>query len=81
MELAPGQPLMSRDNLDSMKVSNVCSGNLPGLNALGISPRALSDIAPTYDRLNRLVEEDYDYTPVDSMASATARAISSLARL
>jgi uncharacterized protein YbjT (DUF2867 family) len=48
MELAPGQPLMSRDNLDSMKVSNVFSGNLPGLDALGISPRALSDIAPIY---------------------------------
>jgi uncharacterized protein YbjT (DUF2867 family) len=48
MELAPGQTLMSRDNLDSMKVSNVASGNLPGLDALGISPRALADIAPTY---------------------------------
>lgn len=48
MELAPGQPLMSRDNLDSMKVSNVASGKLPGLDALGISPRALSDIGPTY---------------------------------
>jgi uncharacterized protein YbjT (DUF2867 family) len=48
MELAPGQPLMSRDNLDSMKVSNVASGNLPGLDALGISPHALSAIAPTY---------------------------------
>lgn len=48
MELAPGQPLMSRDNLDSMKVSNVASGKLPGLDALGISPRVLSDIGPTY---------------------------------
>jgi uncharacterized protein YbjT (DUF2867 family) len=48
MELAPGQPLMSRDNLDSMKVSNVASGNLPGLDALGISPSALAAIAPTY---------------------------------
>ena len=48
MELAPGQPLMSRDNLDSMKVSNVASGNLPGLDALGITPSALGDIAPTY---------------------------------
>ena len=48
MELAPGKPLMSRDNLDSMKVSNVASGKLPGLEALGISPRALSEIAPTY---------------------------------
>src|SRR6185369_16212791 len=48
MELAPGQPLMSRDNLDSMKVSNVASGKLPGLDALGISPSALSAIAPAY---------------------------------
>ncbi len=48
MELAPGQPLMSRDNLDSMKVNNVSSGTLPGLDGLGIVPAALSDIAPTY---------------------------------
>jgi uncharacterized protein YbjT (DUF2867 family) len=53
MELAPGQPLMSRDNLDSMKVSNVASGNLPGLDALGISPHALSAIAPTYLGIQR----------------------------
>jgi uncharacterized protein YbjT (DUF2867 family) len=48
MELAPGPTLMSRDNLDSMKVSNVASGNVPGLDALGISPSALGAIAPTY---------------------------------
>lgn len=48
MELAPGQPLMSRDNLDSMKVNNVASGKLPGLDALGIPPSALGAIAPTY---------------------------------
>ena len=48
MELAPGQTLMSRDNLDSMKVSNVATGTLPGLEALGISPCALTAIAPTY---------------------------------
>jgi uncharacterized protein YbjT (DUF2867 family) len=48
MELAPGQPLMSRDNLDSMKVNNVASGELPGLDALGIAPHSLSDIAPAY---------------------------------
>jgi uncharacterized protein YbjT (DUF2867 family) len=48
MELAPGQPLMSRDNLDSMKVNNVASGKLPGLDALGISPSSLGAIAPTY---------------------------------
>lgn len=48
MELAPGPTMMSRDNLDSMKVNNVCSGKLPGLDALGISPQALGAIAPTY---------------------------------
>jgi uncharacterized protein YbjT (DUF2867 family) len=48
MGLAPGQPLMSRDNLDSMKVNNVASGELPGLDALGIAPHSLSDIAPAY---------------------------------
>lgn len=48
MELAPGQRLMSRDNLDSMKVNNVASGKLPGLEALGISPCALSAVASTY---------------------------------
>jgi NADH dehydrogenase len=48
MELAPGEPLMSRDNLDSMQVDNVASGKLPGLDALGIQTSALSAIAPTY---------------------------------
>jgi len=53
MELAPGQPLMSRDNLDSMRVNNVASGKLPGLEGLGISPHALGDIAPTYVGVRR----------------------------
>jgi uncharacterized protein YbjT (DUF2867 family) len=48
MEFVPGKTLMSRDNLDSMKVNNVATGKLPGLDALGISPSALSAIAPTY---------------------------------
>lgn len=48
MELAPGEPLMSRDNLASMAVDNVASGSLPGLPALGIRPAALSGVAPTY---------------------------------
>jgi NADH dehydrogenase len=48
MELAPGKTLMSRDNLDSMKVNNVASGNVPGLDALGISPRVVGAVAPTY---------------------------------
>ncbi len=37
MEFAPGPTLMSRDNLDSMKVNNIASGHLPGLHALGIA--------------------------------------------
>lgn len=48
MELAPGDPLLSRDNLDAMKTDNVASGQLPGLQALGIKPAALAAIGPTY---------------------------------
>ncbi len=48
MELAPGEPLMSRDNLDSMKADNVASGQLPGLDALGITASTLSAVAPCY---------------------------------
>lgn len=61
MEMAPGEPLMSRDNLDSMKVDNVANGALPGLSALGITPARLAAVAPTYlgakglrSRLNEL---------------------------
>ena len=48
MELLPGTPLMSRDNLDSMRVANVASGKLPGLERLGIEPVPLEAIAPRY---------------------------------
>lgn len=48
MELAPGGPLMSRDNLDSMQIDNVASGKLPGLQSLGISPSALGPVAQEY---------------------------------
>lgn len=48
MEFAPGEPLMSRDNLDSMKIDNVATGRLPGLSALGITPAGPGSIAPTY---------------------------------
>ena len=36
MELAPGEPLMSRDNLASMKVDNVLTGSCAGLAELGL---------------------------------------------
>ena len=48
MEMLPSEPLMSRDNLASMKVDNVASGQLPSLQALGITPAAMSAVAPTY---------------------------------
>lgn len=48
MALAPGEPLMSSDNLDSMRVPNVASGTLPGLAALGIAPASLAQVGPTY---------------------------------
>lgn len=50
MELAPGEPLMSRDNLAAMSVDNVASGLLPGLESLGIRPSSVHSIAPTYLR-------------------------------
>jgi uncharacterized protein YbjT (DUF2867 family) len=48
MELAPGEPLMSRDNLASMKVDNIASGKLPGLADLGISSASAAGVAPGY---------------------------------
>ena len=48
MEWLPGEPLMSRDNLDSMNVANVASGKLPGLDRLGIEPTPLESVAPRY---------------------------------
>lgn len=48
MELAPGEPLMSRDNVDSMRVDNVASNTLPGLPSLGIEPASVRAVAPGY---------------------------------
>ena len=50
MELMPGEPLMSRDNLDSMRVDNVASGTLPDLAALGIAAHSIESVAPGYLR-------------------------------
>ena len=47
MEMLPGT-LMSRDNLDSMRVANVATGQVPGLRALGIKPATLGSVAPGY---------------------------------
>lgn len=45
MGLLPGEPMMSRDNVLSMRVPNVASGALPGLASLGIRPAALDTLA------------------------------------
>ncbi len=40
----PGEPLISGDNLDSMRVPNVLSGDFPGLEALGIQPASIEAV-------------------------------------
>ena len=48
MELMPGEPLMSRDNLAAMQVDNVANGQWPGLSSLGIEPASVRSVAPGY---------------------------------
>ena len=48
MEMAPGEPLMSRDNLASMKVDNIATGGYPGLGDLGINAASAAGVAPAY---------------------------------
>ncbi len=52
MKLLPGEPLLSADNLDSMKVDNTISLRTNGLTQLGIAPKLLSTsleyLAPSY---------------------------------
>jgi uncharacterized protein YbjT (DUF2867 family) len=48
MELAPGRPLLSRDNLDSMTIDNV---SVRGIEPeLGVRPTPLEAVAPNYLR-------------------------------
>ena len=47
-EALPGQPMLSRDNLDSMRVDSVATGTLPTLQDLGLQPSSLAAVAPTY---------------------------------
>jgi uncharacterized protein YbjT (DUF2867 family) len=47
LEMVPGEPVMSRDNLDSMKTPSIASGPLAP--ELGIDePASIEDIAPMY---------------------------------
>lgn len=46
LECLPGQPLMSRDNVASLTVPNVATGEWPGLSQAGITPTAMSSVMP-----------------------------------
>ncbi len=46
-ELLPGEPLMSRDNLDSLQTDNILSASAPQ-SVLGIVPTPLEAVAPAY---------------------------------
>jgi len=48
MEWLPGEPQMSRDNVDSMKVPNVATAGQPGLAELGITASAVEGVAAGY---------------------------------
>ncbi len=50
LELLPGEPLLSRDNLDSMKIDNVVDPAIQATTAaaLGIKLTALEAVAPHY---------------------------------
>jgi NADH dehydrogenase len=66
MQLLPGEPLMSADNLDSMKVDNVATGGLPGLDALGIVPASPASVAQEYLR------PAYDCARLDALRARRA---------
>lgn len=60
LEWLPGEPMLSRDNLRSMQVPNVASGQLPGLSMLGITAEDIEAVMPALlarggeaQRLNR----------------------------
>lgn len=60
LEWMPGEPMLSRDNLRSMQVPNVATGDLPGLASLGIAAADLEAVMPPLlarggeaERLNR----------------------------
>lgn len=48
MAVMPGEPLMSTDNLHSMRVDNVRTGSGPDLHSLGITPASVHAIVSTY---------------------------------
>lgn len=46
-DFVPGKPFSS-DNFKSLLIDSVCSGDMPGFEALGIEPWGMADLAPTW---------------------------------
>lgn len=65
LEHMSDQPLMSRDNLDSMKVDNVATTSMK--DTLGIEPTALEEVAPSF------LHGDRPHTHVDTVHAETPR--------
>ncbi|MDT8999655.1 complex I NDUFA9 subunit family protein [Paucibacter sp. APW11] len=59
MECLPGEPLMSRDNLASMQLPNVATGQWPGLAALGIRPRSAASVLSDYMQGEQTQQNDW----------------------
>ena len=58
LSLLPGEPALSADNLKSLRVPNVATGQHPGLQVLGLTPQALEPVAVNY--LRDVLHEDKD---------------------
>ncbi|HTS53653.1 MAG TPA: complex I NDUFA9 subunit family protein [Burkholderiales bacterium] len=56
-ELLPSPPLTT-GQVDLLKADNVASGNLPGFRELGIRPKAVEEVVPTYIGRSRVPELD-----------------------
>ena len=56
-ELLPSPPLTT-SQVDLLKVDNVASGKLPGFRELGIQPKAVEEIVPTYIGRSRALVSD-----------------------
>jgi NADH dehydrogenase len=56
-ELLPSPPLTT-GQVDLLRVDNVASGTLPGLQELNLQPKAVEEVVPTYVRQSRAPEPD-----------------------
>jgi hypothetical protein len=56
-ELLPS-PLLTTGQVDLLRMDNVASGTLPGLQDLNIQPKAVEDVVPTYVRRPGASEPD-----------------------